>query len=67
MLSGKEVTYVDKNERMKEFINACKPIQDFLAKYYHPHAYAVVSTYDGEIVEGNIHFNVDFDKKAGEK
>jgi len=42
------------DERMEEFEKACKPMIDFLRKYYNPICKAIISDGFSEIVIGSI-------------
>jgi len=44
----------DTTKKCEELKQAAMPLLDFLNKYYHPHAYAVVTEGRVEIVEGDI-------------
>ena len=41
-----------KQPTREELIEASKPLLDFLNKYYHPHAYVVVTEGRAEVFEG---------------
>ncbi len=50
-----EVKAMDNKEgKHNELIEAATPLLEFLNKYYHPHAYAVVTEGRVEVVEGSI-------------
>lgn len=44
----------EKTTKQEELKEAALPLLEFLNKYYHPHAYAIVTEGRVEIVEGDM-------------